>query len=43
VFLHGHVADRIAARRGMIGLLASDLIEELPPTMMALVALGADP
>ena len=41
VFLHGHAADRIAARRGPIGLLASDLIEELPPATMALVALGA--
>ena len=41
VFLHGYAADRIAARRGMIGLLASDLIEELPAAMMALIALGA--
>ena len=38
VFLHGYAADRIAARRGMIGLIASDLIEELPPAMLALAA-----
>ncbi len=30
VFLHGFAADRVAARQGMVGLLASDLIEELP-------------
>src|SRR6266478_1783993 len=30
VFLHGYAADRVAARRGMVGLLASDVIEELP-------------
>jgi len=42
VFLHGHAADRIAARRGMIGLIASDLIEELPPTMLELLDLAAD-
>jgi NAD(P)H-hydrate epimerase len=42
VFLHGHAADRIAERRGMIGLVASDLIEELPPAMLALLTLAAD-
>lgn len=42
VFLHGFAADRIAARRGMIGMIASDLIEELPPAMLALLALGGD-
>ncbi len=41
VFLHGFAADRIAERRGMIGLVASDLIEELPPAMLALLALAA--
>ncbi len=40
VFLHGHAADRIAARRGMIGLVASDIIEELPPTMFEILQLG---
>jgi hydroxyethylthiazole kinase-like uncharacterized protein yjeF len=39
VFLHGYAADRIAARRGMIGLVASDLIDELPPAMLALLSL----
>ncbi len=38
VFLHGHAADRVAARRGMIGLLASDVIEELPAATAALAA-----
>jgi NAD(P)H-hydrate epimerase len=42
VFLHGYAADRIAERRGMIGLVASDLIEELPPTMLALLGIAAD-
>ncbi|MBI3769035.1 MAG: NAD(P)H-hydrate dehydratase [Deltaproteobacteria bacterium] len=36
VFLHGYAADRVAARRGMIGLLASDVIEELPAATAAL-------
>jgi NAD(P)H-hydrate epimerase len=38
VFLHGHAADRIAVRRGMIGLVASDLIEELPPAMLEILS-----
>jgi NAD(P)H-hydrate epimerase len=38
VFLHGWAADRVAARRGMVGMLASDLIEELPATTAALAA-----
>lgn len=41
VFLHGFAADRVAARRGMIGLLASDVIEELPAATAALAALAA--
>jgi hydroxyethylthiazole kinase-like uncharacterized protein yjeF len=40
VFLHGYAADRIAARRGMIGLLASDVIEELPAATAALAELA---
>ena len=40
VFLHGHAADRIAARRGMIGLVASDVIDELPPTMLEILTLA---
>ncbi len=42
VFLHGHAADRIAERRGMIGLVASDLTDELPPAMREILALAAD-
>lgn len=37
VFLHGHAADRLAARRGMIGMLASDVAEELPAAMCDLL------
>lgn len=40
VFLHGHAADRIAERRGTIGLVASDIPEELPPTMRDLLRLA---
>jgi NAD(P)H-hydrate epimerase len=36
VFLHGYAADRVAARRGTVGLLASDVIEELPAATAAL-------
>jgi hydroxyethylthiazole kinase-like uncharacterized protein yjeF len=42
VFLHGHAADRIAARQGAIGLVASDLPAELPSTMRDLLRLAAD-
>ncbi|MCC6848221.1 MAG: NAD(P)H-hydrate dehydratase [Deltaproteobacteria bacterium] len=42
VFLHGHAADRIAGRQGMIGLVASDLPAELPATMRDLLRLAAD-
>lgn len=30
VFLHGWVGDRVARARGAVGLIASDIIEELP-------------
>ncbi len=33
VFLHGRAGDRVAARIGDRGLLASDLIEEIPQTI----------
>jgi hydroxyethylthiazole kinase-like uncharacterized protein yjeF len=36
VFIHGHAADRVAARMGRIGYLAGDLIDELPATLEAL-------
>ncbi len=42
VFLHGYAADRLAARRGMIGLLAWDLNEELPLAIAALLAERAE-
>ncbi|MGH7856737.1 MAG: NAD(P)H-hydrate dehydratase [Candidatus Binatia bacterium] len=38
VFWHGHAADRVAARRGEAGLLATDVIEELPPALRELQA-----
>jgi NAD(P)H-hydrate epimerase len=36
VFAHGAAGDAVAARRGEIGLIASDIIEELPPTLARL-------
>lgn len=36
VFWHGAAGDRVARRRGEAGLLASDLIDELPPTLATL-------
>ncbi|HXG52619.1 MAG TPA: NAD(P)H-hydrate dehydratase [candidate division Zixibacteria bacterium] len=36
VYLHGYVGDRIAARKGEIGLIASDLIEGLPEAIREL-------
>jgi hydroxyethylthiazole kinase-like uncharacterized protein yjeF len=38
VYLHGLVADRIAAERGMIGMIASDIIDGLPAAMRSLSA-----
>jgi NAD(P)H-hydrate epimerase len=32
-YWHAYAADRVAARRGEAGLLASDVIEELPPAL----------
>ena len=36
VFWHGAAADRVTIARGEAGLLASDVIEELPPTLREL-------
>lgn len=38
VYLHGWAADRVAARRGMAGLLATDVIDELPAALRDLGA-----
>ena len=38
VYLHGFVADRIAAERGMLGMIASDVIEGLPAGYRSLSA-----
>jgi ADP-dependent NAD(P)H-hydrate dehydratase / NAD(P)H-hydrate epimerase len=38
VYLHGFTADRIAADRGQIGMIASDVIEALPAAMRSLSA-----
>jgi hydroxyethylthiazole kinase-like uncharacterized protein yjeF len=35
-FVHGHAADRLAARIGPVGYLAGDLANELPSTLAAL-------
>ena len=36
VYLHGLAGDRVAAKKGEIGLIASDVIEELPYAMRSL-------
>jgi len=38
VYLHGFVGDRIAATKGGIGLIASDIIEELPEGLRAIAS-----
>jgi NAD(P)H-hydrate epimerase len=38
VFAHGAAADAVTARRGEVGLLAGDLLDELPPTLARLQA-----
>ena len=38
VYLHGFAGDRIAAERGQVGMIASDIIEELPSAMRSLSA-----
>jgi ADP-dependent NAD(P)H-hydrate dehydratase / NAD(P)H-hydrate epimerase len=40
VFAHGAAADAVAARRGEVGLLAGDLLDELQPTIARLQADG---
>lgn len=39
VYLHGFIGDRVAAERGEIGLIASDIIEGLPAAINALSAM----
>jgi NAD(P)H-hydrate epimerase len=36
VFVHGRAGDRVAARRGPIGLVAGDLAEALPEALASL-------
>jgi hydroxyethylthiazole kinase-like uncharacterized protein yjeF len=38
VYLHGFVADRIGAERGMLGMIASDIIDGLPAGLHSLSA-----
>ncbi len=38
VFLHGFVGDRVADEKGEVGLIASDIIDDLPAGMSALSA-----
>jgi NAD(P)H-hydrate epimerase len=38
VYLHGFIADRIAAERGMLGMIASDIIDGLPAGLHSLSA-----
>jgi len=37
VFLHGHAADRVAMRYGRVGYIVSDLLDELPRAIDALM------
>jgi NAD(P)H-hydrate epimerase len=39
VYLHGFVGDRVAEAKGQIGLIASDIIDDLPAGLSALAAL----
>ena len=39
VYLHGFVGDRVAEVKGQIGLIASDIIDDLPAGLSALAAL----
>jgi NAD(P)H-hydrate epimerase len=43
VYAHGAAGDAVAARRGEMGLLAGDLIDELPPTFLRLGAAAFAP
>jgi NAD(P)H-hydrate epimerase len=36
VFAHGAAGDAVAARQGEVGLLAGDILTELPPTLARL-------
>jgi NAD(P)H-hydrate epimerase len=38
VYLHGMIGDRIAAEKGDIGMIASDIIEGLPAGLRSLSA-----
>jgi NAD(P)H-hydrate epimerase len=38
VYLHGFVGDRVAAERGAIGMIASDIIDGLPSGLQVLAA-----
>ncbi len=38
VFLHGFVGDRVADQKGDVGLIASDIIDDLPAGMSAIAA-----
>ena len=43
VYLHGFVGDRVAAEKGQIGLIASDIIEGLPAGMRAFLYRNVQP
>lgn len=43
VYLHGFVGDRVAAVRGEIGLIASDIIDGLPPALRDLAGQALQP
>jgi NAD(P)H-hydrate epimerase len=37
-FLHGHIGDRISAQRGCVGILATDIINEIPGALQQFIA-----
>ncbi|HTF94412.1 MAG TPA: NAD(P)H-hydrate dehydratase [Verrucomicrobiae bacterium] len=43
VYLHGLVGDTVAASRGEVGLIASDIIDGLPPAMRELASVIPSP
>jgi NAD(P)H-hydrate repair Nnr-like enzyme with NAD(P)H-hydrate dehydratase domain len=40
VYLHGYTGDRVAESMGLIGLLASDIVEGLPKALAELAVLA---
>jgi NAD(P)H-hydrate epimerase len=37
VYLHGLAGDRVAENRGAIGMVATDILEEVPPAFSSII------